>query len=69
VNSLIKIDLNENYEQVVSARELHEKLGIQKHFSQWWEYQIEKFRLMPEQDFLTILLESKRTSKGGNKQG
>ena len=58
MNSLIKIDVNDKYEQVVSARELHERLGIQKHFSQWWEYQVDKLHLLPEQDFLTILLES-----------
>ena len=58
MNGLIKIDVNENYEQVTSARELHVKLGIQRHFSQWWEYQVEKLNLEPEQDFLTILLES-----------
>ena len=53
MNSLIKIDVNENYEQVVSARELHEKLGIEKRFSAWWEQQIERMNLVENQDYCT----------------
>jgi len=45
-------------EQIVSARELHEKLGIEKHFSQWWAYQAERLGLIEGKDFLTTLLES-----------
>lgn len=57
MNQLIKIQTNENG-QAVSARELHEKLGIQKHFTQWWEYQAKALCLEEGKDFLTILLES-----------
>jgi anti-repressor protein len=57
MNELIKIQTNENG-QAVSARELHEKLGIQKHFTQWWEYQAKALCLEEGKDFLTILLES-----------
>lgn len=55
---LVKIQTNDNLEQVVSARELHEKLGIEKHFSQWWAYQAERLGLIEGRDFLTTLLES-----------
>lgn len=55
---LVKIQTNDNLEQVVSARELHEKLGIEKHFSQWWAYQAERLDLIEGRDFLTTLLES-----------
>lgn len=57
MNELIKIQTNENG-QAVSARELHEKLGIQKHFTQWWENQTNMLHLTEEKDFLTLRLES-----------
>ena len=53
MNSLIKIDVNEKYEQVVSARELHERLGIEKRFSAWWEQQIERMNLVEDRDYCT----------------
>lgn len=40
MEELIKIEVNEQQEPVVSARELHGVLGIQKRFSAWWETQI-----------------------------
>ena len=58
MSELIAIQTNDNLEQVVSARELHEKLGIEKHFSQWWAYQAERLGLIEGKDFLTTLLES-----------
>jgi anti-repressor protein len=58
MSNLIKIQTNDNLEQVISARELHEKLNIEKHFSQWWAYQTERLGLIEGKDFLTTLLES-----------
>jgi anti-repressor protein len=57
MNELIKIQTNENG-QAVSARELHEKLGIVKHFTQWWEQQTETLDLKEGKDFLPYRLES-----------
>lgn len=37
MNSLIKIEVNENQEQLVSGRELHEFLGIKTPYTQWFE--------------------------------
>jgi anti-repressor protein len=34
---LIKIEVNQNMDQVVSARELHEVLGIKERFSAWFQ--------------------------------
>lgn len=55
MNSLIKIDVNEKYEQVVSVRDLHEKLGIGKDFTDWFKYQTERLNLSEEIHFTTIL--------------
>jgi anti-repressor protein len=57
MNELIKIQTNENG-HAVSARDLHEALGIQKHFTQWWENQTNMLHLTEEKDFLTLRLES-----------
>lgn len=37
MSDLVRIQTNDNMEQVVSARELHEKLGIKERFSVWFE--------------------------------
>lgn len=58
MNELIKIEINENNEQAVSARELHEKLGIQKRFTDWFSYQAEKLGLREGFEFITILGET-----------
>ena len=50
---LIKVEVNQNNEQAVSARELHEKLGIQKRFSAWWADQIERLNLKENYDYCT----------------
>jgi len=60
---LIKVEVNQNNEQAVSARELHEKLGIQKRFTDWFYYQAEKLNLLEGQEFITILGET--SEQGG----
>jgi anti-repressor protein len=40
-------------EQVVSARELHEKLGISKRFSAWWEDQASRLELREGESYCT----------------
>ncbi len=37
MNNLINVTLNENQEPVVSARQLHQVLGVKKRFSAWFE--------------------------------
>ena len=36
MDSLIKVSINENEEQVVSDRELHEFLGLTERYSSWF---------------------------------
>jgi len=63
MSNLIKIQTNDNMEQVVSARELHEKLGMQKDFTDWFKYQAAKIGLIEGEDFTTILGET--SERGG----
>lgn len=53
MSNLIKIQTNDNLEQVVSARELHEKLGISKRFSAWWEDQASRLELREGESYRT----------------
>lgn len=58
MNDLIKIDLNEKYEQVVSARDLHKELGILKDFTSWFKQQAERLNLKEDRDFTPFWGES-----------
>lgn len=51
----IKITVNQNNEQVVSARSLHEALGIVKRFSAWWEDQVSRLNLVADRDYTPYL--------------
>lgn len=53
MSELIAIQTNDNMEQVVSARELHEKLGISKRFSVWWEDQVSRLELKEGESYRT----------------
>jgi anti-repressor protein len=57
-NALVEIKFNENYEPQVSAREVHERLGISQRFTDWFKYQTERLSLNEGYDFITILGES-----------
>ena len=57
MNELIKIQTNENG-QAVSARDLHEALGLNQKFTDWFKYQVEKIGLFEGKDFITNLGES-----------
>lgn len=56
MEELIKVTTNTEGNQVVSARELHLTLEVQKHFSQWIEPKLVRFT--HGIDFLTLELES-----------
>ena len=49
--------------QTVNARDLHAFLGVAKDFSNWIKAQINRARLVEEQDFVVV------AQKGGNLQG
>lgn len=57
-DGLIKIYENDRQEQLVDARELHQKLESKRDFSNWITDRIEKYDFVENIDFTTILLKS-----------
>jgi len=55
MQELMKIEVTNNNEQAVSARDLHEKLGIQKRFSAWWDDQVTRLNLRQSIDYTPYL--------------
>ena len=51
MNDLIKVEINENDEQIVSVRMLHEALGIKERFSTWWETQVKRLGIKEFRDY------------------
>lgn len=54
MNGIIKINLNDNQEPVVSGRQLHEALGVQSRYTTWFERMTE-YGFVEGQDFLPNL--------------
>ncbi len=54
MDSLIKVSINENEEQVVSGRELHEFLEVGTQYTKWFERKVEKYGFIENIDFATI---------------
>ena len=46
MNELIKIEINENNEQVVSGRELHKFLEVKTRYNDWINRIIEKYNFI-----------------------
>jgi len=63
MNELIRVETNENFEQIVSMRDLHEVLGMNRDFTNWFKYQVEKLGLIEGLDFTPIL--AKTSEVGG----
>lgn len=53
MSDLIKINMNENQEPVVSGRELHEQLGIETPYAKWFGRMIE-YGFSENIDFVTV---------------
>ena len=58
MHEIIKIEINSNNEQIVSARELHEGLKANQDFTNWFKYQSERLGLQEAKDFTPILAKS-----------
>ena len=57
MNNLIKIEVNENQEPIVSGRELHEALGVKTEYKDWFPRMVE-YGFSEGIDFCSILSES-----------
>ncbi|CDX02167.1 Phage antirepressor protein KilAC domain [Desulfitobacterium hafniense] len=58
MSNLIPVEINDQLQQEVSARKLHEGLGMSRDFTNWFKYQAEKLNLREGSDFTPILAES-----------
>ena len=63
MNELIKIEVKDNGQRLVSARELHEKLKVQKDFSDWIKNQLESIDAVEGIEFTS--LKGKTSCNGG----
>ena len=63
MNELIKVEINENSEQIVSARLLHEFLEVKTKFNDWISKRIEKYNFTENIDF-QALTQKKVTAQG-----
>lgn len=54
MNELIKITTNEDGEQLISARELHEFLGNKRQFADWIKQRIEQYGFIENEDYSTF---------------
>lgn len=66
MNQLINVTLNENQEQVVSARDLHKELKVKTRFSEWVK---QNFKILEEgYDFSTVVTTTQLNQYGGTKE-
>lgn len=53
MNELIKVEMNENLEPIISGRELHEKLGVETPFKKWIDRMLD-YGFTENVDFTTV---------------
>lgn len=64
---LIKITTNEDGKQLVSARELHEGLGVEKKFTQWIENQLNSIDATENTDYTKVIFKDTLSKTGQTK--
>ena len=63
MNELIKIEINENNEQVVSGRELHKFLEVGTRYNDWINKRVKEYGFIENIDFVAIT-QKKVTAQG-----
>jgi phage anti-repressor protein len=63
-NELLPIYQNDNHDQLVNARELHEFVGSKQQFTDWIKNRIEKWGFIENIDY-TLISQNYETSTGG----
>lgn len=66
MNELIKVTINKNDEQLVSARDLHKRLEVKTRFSQWVTQNFKPFR--ENVDFSYVVTTTQQNQYGGIKE-
>ena len=68
MQELIKIEVKENGQKLVSARELHEFLQVGRDFTTWIKGRIEKYDFVENVDFTVVRSFHRNGGKGGRPQ-
>lgn len=66
MNEVLKVTKNENGELLVSARDLHEALKVEKAFSTWIQTQLKNIDAIENEDFVPLKEESRGGRPGDN---
>lgn len=61
---IIKVEVNEQLEPIVSGRELHKELEIKTEYAKWFSRMIE-YGFIENQDFIEVIVKNDENSKGG----
>lgn len=64
MQDLIKVTTNEEGQQLVSGRELHEVLGIQGDFTHWVKKQIQNVDAIENEDFTKVVFKNELSKTG-----
>lgn len=64
MNELIRIEINENNEQVVNSRELHKFLEVKTRYNDWINKRVKKYGFIENIDFVAIT--KKKVTAQGN---
>ena len=67
MNELIKIEINENNEQVVSGRELHKFLEVKTRYNDWVNKRVKEYGFVENIDFVAIT-QKKVTAQGNTSE-
>ena len=67
LEELIKV-FKQNDKDLVSARELHEYLGVTERFQQWFDKRVKKYGFIENEDFSCVKTFTHQNQYGGEKQ-